>query len=70
MEKDHGGWHVEVARVARALVAVPCLIAAPFLEWEWFWALVIAGVIGLAADMAATMARLGRLERRVDQLVP
>ena len=53
-----------------ALVAIPCLVAAPFLVWEWFWALVIAGVVGVAANMVATMVRLGRLERRVDRLVP
>ena len=52
-----------------ALVAIPCLIAAPFLVWEWFWTLLIAGVVGLAANMAATTARLSRLESRMDQLV-
>ncbi len=53
-----------------AFVAIPCLVAAPFLVWEWFWTLLIAGVVGLAANMAATTARLSRLESRMDQLVP
>lgn len=53
-----------------AFVAIPCLIAAPFLVWEWFWALLVAGVVGLAVNMAATTARLSRLESRVNQLGP
>jgi len=54
-----------------AFVAIPCLIAAPFApSLEWLFVLLIVGVIGMAANMVATMVRLGRLEHRLAQLVP